>query len=195
MLFNKKNIIGAAVVAMFAGHAMAETPAPTGPVVMKNTGVTWEVNAVKDGKHSLLVEPQGTVNMTFDSTASKWTTGKAPFKVSMLGQTGEKVKLEAKLASAAMLSNTADTKSGLNLKVSAGATDLSVGTYQDITAALGFGDNFGNTGVMQDAQSKFLVNAVDGMADGKPVTADKVADGTYTGEVVADFQATWTPAA
>lgn len=192
MLLNKKSLIGAAVVAMFAGHAMA---APGTDTVLKNTGVTWQVNAVKDGKHSLLIEPQGAVNMIFDVTAKQWTTGHAPFKVSMLGQTGETVKLEAKLASGARLENTADNKSALNLKVSAGGTDLKVGTYQDIMGELNFGPDFGNTGVMQDALGKLTVSAVNGMAAGAPVSADQVADGSYTGEVIADFQATWAGAA
>lgn len=191
---NKKNtVIAASVFALFAGHAMAAEPSPSS-VVLKNTGVTWQVNAVKDGKHALLVEPQGSVNMSFDPTSNKWSIGKAPFKVSMLGQKGETVKLEAKLATPAKLTNTIDAKSGLNLSVSTGATDLKMGTYQDIMGGLGFGADFGNSGIMQDSQGAFMVSAVDGLAAGATVTADKVADGTYTGQVVADFQATWTAA-
>lgn len=183
---NKKSVIAAAIFAMFAGNVMAADAAGT---TLKADGVTWQVNAVKDSKHALQIEPQGTVNISYDAIGNKWSTGEAPFKITMLGQTGETVKLEAKLASVAKLTNTADSKSTLDLDVSAGSTGLAVGNYADITKDIGLGDKFGNTGAQQNAQSKLTV------AVAKTTDGSVPKDGNYKGQVVADFQATWSTGA
>lgn len=183
---NKKSVIAAAVFAMFAGHVMAANAAETEGKSATADGVTWQVNAVKDSKHALQIEPQGTVNLSYDPIKTEWSVGEAPFKITMLGQQGETVKLEAKLASAAKLTNTLDSKSILDLNVAAGSTNLAVGSFADITKDLGLGDNFGNTNKQQSAQSKLTVQVA------KAGDGSIPKDGTYKGQVVADFQATWT---
>lgn len=161
-----------------------------------NASANWQVNAVKDSKHGLIVEPNGSVNLSFNPIDKKWTTGSAPFKISVMGQTGDTMKLEAQLASPVALVNGLDGKSKLNLGAYAGQVPLTVSKYADIMAAnaLGLaGVLNGNTGVMEQSASKLTISAVGGVGtDGSSVAADAVPDGKYSGDLQVDFQATWS---
>ncbi|MFB2826186.1 hypothetical protein [Aeromonas veronii] len=187
----KAKFITAAVMVLSVGQAMAADT-----TVLPSNGATWQVNAIKDSKHALIIEPSGAVNMAFNPIDNTWANGSAPFNMKVLGQTGETMKLEAKLQSLPRLVNGADGKSTLNLNVAAGQVDLAPVNYVDIMAgnALGLdGVVKGNTGAIEQIASKFTVTAKDGIAaDGTSVDAVSVPDGNYTGQMVVDFQASWT---
>ncbi|WP_152598441.1 hypothetical protein, partial [Aeromonas lacus] len=98
----KINVLACSII---CGLGLTSVAAMAADTAQLNASANWQVNAVKDGKHGLIVEPNGAVNLSFNPTDKKWTTGNAPFKISVMGQSGETMKLEAQLTSPVALVN------------------------------------------------------------------------------------------
>lgn len=192
----KKNALAMLMAsALFvSGAALADTVA--------NDSAVWNVSAEKDSTSRLIVTPLNSIKFQFDKgigDGGAFVDQPAAFKVTVdngsTNATG--FALEARAGAQSVINN--GVGSSMRVVLNAGdeplETDSWVTLVDDSHSYSGLEGLTGLNGDIEEAQATFNASLTDFQSNGAAAdSAADMPDGFYSGEVAADFRATWTEA-
>lgn len=173
-----------------AGSAFADTVA--------NDSAIWNVSAEKDSAARLVVTPLNSIKFQFDTGIDDFMDQPAAFKVTVDNGTVTNAAgftLEAQAGPQSVINNGAG--SSMRVTLSAGdellSTDSWVTLVDGTESYSGLEGLTGLNGDVEEAQATFNASLADFQANGAAAeSVTEMPDGVYSGEVAANFRATWT---